>query len=220
MPTAVQVSLIVVAAYLVGAIPFSVIIGRIFFKMDVRDHGSGNAGATNVMRVLGVKAAVVVLLLDMLKGVAAVVLASFWVPDGLGPLAQDWLLIGAAFAAVVGHSYSPYIGFAGGKGVATAAGALLIVTPLAWPILLFTFVGVIAASRMVSLGSITIAIEFPLLVLWLYGDRPALVTFSFVAAALVIWRHHSNIMRIARGEEAKISLNRATGNRDRGDARS
>jgi len=219
MPAALQVALILVASYLVGAIPFSVIVGRLFWGIDVREHGSGNAGATNTMRVLGVRAAVVVLVLDMLKGSAAAWLALVWTPAGLGATAEDWVLIGASFFAVLGHTYSPYLKFAGGKGVATVAGALLLVTPKAWPILLLTFVGVIALSRMVSLGSIVIAVEFPVLVLWLYGDRMALVIFSFVAASLVIWRHRSNIGRIVRGEEAKISFRRPGADFEGGDAR-
>lgn len=211
MPTGVQVALILIASYLIGAIPFSVIVGRLFYRVDVRQHGSGNAGATNVYRVLGARAAVAVLVLDMLKGVVAACLALLWAPEQFGATGQDWVLIGASFAAVLGHTYSPYLRLAGGKGVATAAGALLILTPAAWPVLLLTFVVVIALSRMVSLGSVAIAIEFPILVVGFYGDRPALVTFSFVAAALVIWRHRSNIARIVRGEEAKITFNKSAG---------
>jgi acyl phosphate:glycerol-3-phosphate acyltransferase len=134
-----------------------------------------------------------------------------WAPGELGTIGQDWVLIGASFAAVLGHTYSPYLRLAGGKGVATAAGALLILTPAAWPVLLLTFVVVIAIWRMVSLGSVAIAVEFPILVVAFYGDRPALVTFSFVAASLVIWRHRSNIARIVRGEEAKITFKKGAG---------
>ncbi len=219
MPAALQVALILAASYLVGAIPFSVIVGRVFYRIDVREHGSGNAGATNTMRVLGVKAAIAVLVLDLLKGVAAAATALLWTPSELGAVAQDWVLIGASFFAVLGHTYSPYLRFAGGKGVATAAGALLLVTPKAWPILLLTFIAVIAVSRMVSLGSVVIALQFPVLVLLLYGDRTALVIFSFVAASLVIWRHRSNIGRILRGEEAKISFRKTGTDADGRDAR-
>lgn len=218
MPAALQVALILTAAYLVGAIPFSVIVGRIFHGVDVREHGSGNAGATNTMRVLGVRTAVAVLVLDMLKGVAAAALALVWTPSDLGVVAQDWVLIGASFFAVLGHTYSPYLRFAGGKGVATAAGALLLVAPTALPILVLTFVVVVAISRIVSLGSVVIAVEFPLLVVLLYGERTALVVFSFVAASLVIWRHRSNLGRIFRGEEAKISFRKSATDADGKDA--
>jgi acyl phosphate:glycerol-3-phosphate acyltransferase len=208
METALRVAIILVVAYLLGAIPFAVIVGRLFYHVDVREHGSGNAGATNVMRVLGLKAGLAVLVLDGLKGVAAVLFAMLVHPVYLSATAHDWVLIGASFTAVLGHSYSPYLGFAGGKGVATAAGALLVVMPAVWPILLAVFVVVVGLSRMVSLGSVVIAAIFPLLVVVFYGDRLAFVTFSLVATSLVIWRHRSNIARIARGEEAKISLDR------------
>jgi acyl phosphate:glycerol-3-phosphate acyltransferase len=208
METALRVAIILVVAYLLGAIPFAVIVGRLFYHVDVRQHGSGNAGATNTMRVLGLKAGLAVLLLDGLKGVAAVLFAILVHPEYLSATAYDWVLIGASFAAVLGHSYSPYLSFAGGKGVATASGALLVVMPAVWPILLVVFVLVVGLSRMVSLGSVVIAALFPVLVLVFYGDRLAFVTFSLVATSLVIWRHRSNIARIARGEEAKISLDR------------
>jgi len=208
METALRVAIILVVAYLLGAIPFAVIVGRLFYRVDVRKHGSGNAGATNVMRVLGLKAGLAVLLLDGLKGVAAVLFAMQVHPEQLNAVAYDWVLIGASFAAVLGHSYSPYLGFAGGKGVATAAGALLFVMPAVWLIEVLVFVVVVAVWRMVSLGSVVIAALYPVLVLFFYGDRPAFIVFAFVAASLVLWRHRSNITRILRGEEAKISLGR------------
>lgn len=206
--TGLRIGGVLVVAYLIGAIPFAVIVSRVFFHIDVRDHGSGNAGATNVMRVLGVGAGIAVLLLDALKGVAAVLIARTAYPATLGENGHDWMLIGAAFAVVLGHSYSPYLKFQGGKGVATAAGALLVLTPVAWPILFATFAVVVAVWRMVSLGSIVIALQFPLLMLVFYADRPAFLAFSVVASALVVWRHRSNIVRIAHGEEAKMSVGR------------
>lgn len=193
-----------IVAYLLGAIPFALIVGKRIYSTDLREHGSGNLGATNVFRVLGWKAGLAVAVLDVAKGGAAVIVASFLHPVQMGPLVHDWVLIAAAIAAVLGHSYSPYIRFRGGKGVATAAGALLVITPLAWPILFLTFVLVIYLSRMVSLGSVTVAAIFPVLTLMLYGDRSAIVTMSFIAAAIVLWRHRSNIGRIVRGEEARI----------------
>lgn len=207
-----------VVAYLLGGIPWSLIIGRRFFGIDPRDHGSGNLGATNTLRVLGARAGAAVFALDIAKGAAAVAMAMLIVPPGvLDPVWRDWVLIGAGMAAIVGHSYSPYAKFAGGKGVATAAGAIAVLMPLAWPILFLSFVLVVALSRMVSLGSVLIAIEFPLLILALYRDRPAFVTFAFVAAALVVWRHRANIGRIIRGEESKISLS-SRGSATRGPA--
>lgn len=215
METVLRVAIILVVAYLLGAIPFAVIVGRLFYHVDVRKHGSGNAGATNVMRVLGLTAGIAVLLLDGLKGVAAVLFAMQVHPEQLSATAYDWVLIGASFAAVLGHSYSPFLAFAGGKGVATAAGALLVVMPAVWPILLAVFVAVVAFGRMVSLGSVVVAGFYPVLVVFFYGDRPAFIAFAFVAAALVLFRHRSNITRILHGEEAKISLGRgAPGGRE------
>ena len=195
-------------AYLLGGIPWSLIIGLRFYKIDVRNEGSGNLGATNVLRVLGAKAAAATFVLDVAKGSVAVLAASFLVPPAtFGPLANQWAMIIATMAAILGHSYSPYIGFKGGKGVATAAGALLILTGWQmWLILFFTWVAVIALFRMVSLGSLVIAVEYPILCLIFYpGDWP-IIGFAFVAAALVIWRHRSNIVRIVKGEEPKVSF--------------
>ena len=203
----------VVFAYLVGGIPWALIIGLKFYRIDVRTQGSGNLGATNVLRVLGARAASATFVLDVAKGSAAVGLAWFLVPaDVFGAAAQQWVMIAATMAAILGHSYSPYIGFKGGKGVATAAGGLLVLTPLPWPILFLTWLLVIALFRMVSLGSVVIAIEYPLLCLWLYPGDLVIIGFAVVAAALVIWRHRTNIVRIVRGQEARVSF------KQRGDA--
>lgn len=197
-------------AYLLGGIPWALVIGKGFYGIDVRTVGSGNLGATNVLRALGPLAAGVTLVLDAAKGAAAVLVAIALVPSApFGPTAHQWAMVGAATAAMLGHAYSPYIGFKGGKGVATAAGALLVLTPYAWPFLLGTWLIVIVITRMVSLGSVIIAVEFPLICLWLYrGDWPIII-FAFVGAALVIWRHRANIGRIIHGEEPKISLKRS-----------
>jgi glycerol-3-phosphate acyltransferase PlsY len=195
------------AAYLLGAIPWALVVGKHFYGIDVRREGSGNLGATNVMRVLGWKAALATLVLDVAKGALAVLVAWALVPvSQFGAGANEWAMIVATMAAILGHSFSPYIGFKGGKGVATAAGALLIVTPLAWPILLVSFVVVVLLGRMVSLGSIIIAVEYPILVWFLYpGDRPRM-GLAVVAACLVILRHSANIRRIVRGDESRLSL--------------
>jgi glycerol-3-phosphate acyltransferase PlsY len=200
-------------AYLLGGIPWALIIGHQFYRIDVRKEGSGNLGATNVLRVLGAKAAAATLLLDMAKGSAAVVLAIVLVPVArFGIVPQQWAMILATMAAIVGHSYSPYIGFKGGKGVATAAGAVLILTPYPWPILLLTWLLVVALFRTVSLGSVVIAVEYPILCAWLYPGEWLIIGFATIAAALVVWRHRTNIVRIVRGQEPKVSF------RDRGSA--
>jgi len=199
-------------AYLLGAIPWALIVGKRFFGIDPREHGSGNLGATNVLRLFGIRAGVLTLLLDAAKGALAVAIARWVVsPEVFGQTASDWVAVAAMMAAVVGHSYSPYIGFRGGKGVATSAGCLFVLTPASFLIELFVFIAIVLVFRMVSLGSVLIALTYPALVYRLYPDRPALIIVISLLAVLVIWRHRSNISRIARGQEPKISLNRQGG---------
>ncbi len=201
-----------IAAYLLGGIPWALIIGKRFYDIDPRTHGSGNLGATNVFRLLGARAAVATLLLDAAKGSAAVFLAMVVVPTEPSHLVWEWTRVLAMAAAVLGHSYSPYIRFKGGKGVATSAGALFVLTPLVATIELLLFAAVVVSTRMVSLASIVAALVYPLLVLKFYpGDVPLTVAV-FGLAALVLWRHRANMVRIVRGEENRVSLSR------RGDA--
>lgn len=204
---AVRFVVILAFAYLVGGISWALIIGKLFYKIDVREHGSGNLGATNVFRTLGTKAAIATLVLDIAKGAVAVGFAWWAVPTATyGLTAHTWAMIFATMAAILGHSYSPYIGFKGGKGVATAAGALLVFTPYPWPFMLGTFIVVVAIWRMVSLGSVVIAIEYPVLCLVFYPGNWTILGFACVAAGLVVWRHRTNIVRIWRHEEPKISF--------------
>lgn len=205
-----RIAVALAAAYFLGAVPFALIVGKRFYGVDLRQEGSGNLGATNVLRTLGVKAAIATAVPDVLKGSAAVLLAGSIVPaSGTGGMpAHEWTQVAAMLAAVAGHSYSPYIKLRGGKGVATSAGGLAVITPLAFVVEVLFFVGVVWASRMVSLGSLLVAATYPLLVLWWYpADVPKMVTIT-VLALLVVWRHRSNIGRIARGEERKLSVGR------------
>lgn len=203
---ALRIVVAIAAAFWLGAIPWALIIGKRLYGVDVRKEGSGNLGATNVYRVLGARAGLMTAALDVAKGTAAVGLAWALVPESLNLLAHEWTLVGATLAAMLGHSYSPYIHFAGGKGVAVAAGALLVLTPKVWPILLVTFIVVIALTRYVSLASVITAASFPLLAFWFYGSNIATVIFSVGAAAIIIWRHRSNLARLARRQESKIQL--------------
>lgn len=204
---AVRLVAIAIVGYLVGGISWALIIGKVFYKIDMRVQGSGNLGATNVFRTLGAKAAIATLVLDAAKGAAAVGFAWWLVPTAtFGESAHTWAMILATMAAIFGHSYSPYIRFKGGKGVATAAGALIILTPYPWPFLLGLFIVVVALSRMVSLGSVVIAAAYPLACWVFYPNNWAIIGFAIVAACLVIWRHRTNIGRIIRGEEPKISF--------------
>lgn len=204
---AVRIVAALAAAYFLGAIPFSLIIGRRFYGVDLREHGSGNLGATNVLRTLGVRAAIATAVPDVLKGSAAVWLAGLLVPVGpTGTAAHEWTQVAAMLAAVAGHSYSPYIRLRGGKGVATSAGGLAVITPVAALLEVLMFFAIVSTTRMVSAGSLAVAFTYPLLVLWLYpGDVPKMVTITALAM-LVIWRHRSNIGRIARGEERRLSV--------------
>jgi glycerol-3-phosphate acyltransferase PlsY len=197
-----------VGAYLAGSIPWAVIVVKIFWKQDIRTLGSGNTGATNVLRVFGTAPGIAVLVLDAAKGALGVLIALLLVPDGWGLDGRDWFMVLGAIAAIAGHSFSPFIGFRGGKGVATAAGAIVMLAPRVVPVMLVIFVIAVAVSKYVSLGSIVIAALFPGVSWWAYPDRHALFWFSVLAAALVIWRHRSNLVRIRRGEESKITFRR------------
>lgn len=197
-----------VAAYLLGSIPFAVIVGKVFWGVDVREHGSGNTGATNVLRVFGPAPGFGVLALDAAKGAAAVAVAALIAPEAFGAEGHDWFRMIGAMGAIAGHSFSPFIGFKGGKGVATAAGAIIVMAPRVVPVMIVAFLLITAVGRMVSLGSVSIAALFPLTTAILYPGRVSLLSLSIVTALLVIWRHRSNIRRILHGEEAKITFRR------------
>jgi len=190
--------LLVLAAYLLGATPTSFIAGKIGRGIDLREHGSRNLGATNVYRVLGWKYAIPVALIDAAKGALSVgVLGSLsggpaWVPVVLG------------LAAVLGHVYSPYVGFRGGKGVATAGGVFLALAPLAVAISLPIWVGMLWAFGYVSVASLTVAVLFPL---WVRLTRPAApYTFwaSLALALLIVYSHRANIRRLLDGTENRF----------------
>jgi glycerol-3-phosphate acyltransferase PlsY len=192
--------LLVVLAYLLGAIPSSYWVGRAVYGIDLRQHGSGNLGATNVYRVLGWRAALPVMLADIGKGF----LPAWLFPrlDGAAP--WSWALAYGT-AAVLGHVYSLFVRFKGGKGVATSGGVLLGLAP--WAVLagFAVWMLVVLTTRIVSLGSILAALTVPLslLVLPSEGGRP-LLWFTIALAAFVIWAHRANVARLARGEEHRF----------------
>ncbi|HEY3318211.1 MAG TPA: glycerol-3-phosphate 1-O-acyltransferase PlsY [Coriobacteriia bacterium] len=197
------------AAYLLGGIPFALVVGRLFYGTDIREEGSGNLGATNTFRVLGAGAGLFVLILDAAKGAVAVSLA--WallaVSGAERAVPLSWFLLLVTFAVMAGHVYSPYLRLKGGKGVAAAAGALLVTMPLAVLVLLVVFAAVVAVSRWVSLASVVAAALFPFVAFALYSRDPAAVALTVIAAALVIWRHRTNISRIIAGTETRIGEN-------------
>jgi glycerol-3-phosphate acyltransferase PlsY len=189
----------VVLAYVLGAIPFGYLLVKWKSGADVRQSGSGNIGATNVLRTEGRAAGVATLLLDFGKGYLAVWLAGRLTaaPSGPDPL---WMSA-AALAVMAGHAYPVFLGFKGGKAVASFIGAFLCLTPLPMVAILLVFLGVVAWTRHVSMGSIVSAAVFPLGV-WLIQKPPLPVVFSaVVAAAFIIYRHRSNLERLHRGSE-------------------
>jgi acyl phosphate:glycerol-3-phosphate acyltransferase len=195
----VTTGLLLLAAYLVGAFPTSYVAGRLARGIDLRQHGSGNLGATNAFRVLGWRAATPIFLADMLKGFVP----AWWFPllDG-GGASPLWALAYGT-AAVVGHVFSVFVGFRGGKGVATGAGVFLALAPAALAGALIVWGVVVYASGYVSLASILAAAMLPVLVLVTGADLPVLV-LSLVLATFVIHAHRANIRRLMRGEEHRF----------------
>lgn len=187
--------LLLACSYLLGAIPTSWIVGRLARGIDLRDHGSGNLGATNAFRVLGWKAATPVFLFDIAKGFTP----TFFFPAWDGVAAGGWALAYGA-AAIVGHVYSVYVGFRGGKGVATSAGVFLALAP--WAVLagLLVWGALVFATGIVSLSSILAAMVVPVAVWAIQGPGPVL-WLSLALAAFIIVAHRSNIRRLLRGEE-------------------
>ena len=197
------------AAYLLGSLNFGVIVSHLCYRDDIRRHGSGNAGTTNALRTYGKGAAAAVLVGDFLKGTAAV-----WLGCALtGQLLGGWL---ASLLVVLGHMFPVFFGFRGGKGVATAAGAILLLNPYILLGLLAVFVLIIACTRYVSLASVVVAGLFPVLTL-AYGlavkmaPQGIAITAGFALAAggLVIWKHRTNIQRLRAGTESRLGAKKA-----------
>lgn len=191
--------LFIVIAYLIGAIPCGVILTRLAGGEDVRKSGSGNIGATNVYRVAGRKLGVVTLLLDTLKGVIPVLIAVKLFPDNMTAIAL------VAAATFLGHLFPVYIGFKGGKGVATALGIFLVLSPLAILIALILFVAVVWQWRYISLGSIIAAAACPFLIALVENSFPLFLAGLFIGG-MVIYRHRANIQRLREGTENKFTL--------------
>jgi len=187
-------------AYVLGATPTSFWVGRFLFNVDLRNEGSGNLGATNTFRVLGWKAALPVALFDVLKG---------WFPVWLLPqhdhtAVWTWTL-GYAGAAILGHVFSFWVGFRGGKGIAASAGAFLGLAPWGVLVALVVWLGVVLTTRIVSLGSLAAAVALPLSLLFLpHRGGTDLFFFTLALAAFVFWAHRSNIARILKGEENRF----------------
>jgi acyl phosphate:glycerol-3-phosphate acyltransferase len=197
----------ILLAYLIGSIPSAVIIGKLFFGKDVRDFGSGNAGATNVIRVLGVKAGIPVFVFDIFKGWLAVQLVSIVPVPGLSPEMITYLRIALAIAAVLGHIFPVYAGFRGGKGVATLAGVGIALFPVALLIVLAIFILIIALTRYVSLSSIIVSLLFPFISIFLLGEKhTGLVILAVLVPVFILFSHRKNIKRLVNGTENRFSF--------------
>jgi acyl phosphate:glycerol-3-phosphate acyltransferase len=186
-----------VLAYLFGSIPFGLVIGKIFYGVDVRQHGSGNVGTTNVFRVLGKKAGVAVLICDMLKGYIPGVLAAW--------LFNPWFAIFIAAAPVVGHMYSVFLKFKGGKGIATGAAAVAALVPLVFLCIVTTWVVLLLTTRYVSVASLAATTLVPVLTILLGEPLPYQIA-SVLVTIVIWWAHRGNLKRLRAGEEHRVRL--------------
>ena len=204
MITGTNIALLILA-YLLGALPFSIIAGRLLKGIDIREYGSGNAGATNTFRVLGKQAGIPVLALDVLKGYAAVSLAYY---SEFGYNTEMFINLSLAYgiAAVLGHVFPVYVGFRGGKGVATLLGLMIGVFPEAAFLSIGVFAITLFLSKYVSLSSILAGIVFPVGVFLSKVLIPTIVIFSLFVPVLLLVTHQRNIERLFRGEESKVNI--------------
>jgi acyl phosphate:glycerol-3-phosphate acyltransferase len=187
-------------AYLIGSLSFAVIVSKAMGLPDPHTYGSGNPGATNVLRSGSKKAAILTLLLDATKGWLAVFLAK-WLAPSLG--LDEWAIAGVALSVFLGHLFPVFYQFAGGKGVATAAGVLLAINPWLGLATLATWLSIAACFRYSSLAALMAAIFAPLYTLWLFGTKPMLWAV-LAMCVLLIWRHKANIQKLIAGEESHI----------------
>ncbi len=204
----------IVIAYLLGSIPFGLLVSRWYGVPDIRQHGSGNIGATNVWRVVGAKAALWVYLGDIAKGAAAVGFARYFHAHLMtSSVASDGLLVACALAAVLGHMFSLFLRFKGGKGVNTALGAMLMLLPLETAASFIIFIAVVTASRYISLGSLAGAVGFFLIVavekyVLSYDVATIYVYVAGVVAVLIVIAHRQNIRRLIAGTESRFVFSR------------
>jgi acyl phosphate:glycerol-3-phosphate acyltransferase len=206
----------VAAAYLLGSIPSAYIAGKLLKGIDLRQHGSGNLGATNVYRVLGAKVAIAVLLFDTAKGAVPVWLFSRSVPADQ----RIWWAIAFGVAAILGHVRSAFLGWkGGGKGVATAGGVFLALAPAAMLAALGAWLVVAVSTGYVSLASLTAATVLPIALVVTKGVRSPLTALAALVAAFVFWTHRANIGRLRRGEESRFGRKDKTPRPDTGDGR-
>ena len=196
-----SIALLIAFAYILGSVPFGLVIAKVFYRVDIRQHGSGNIGATNCLRTLGPIAGFLVLTADVLKALIPILIAQAVLSDSPDIVPLMSVIVG--LSAVIGHSYSIFLGFSGGKGMATASGIILALWPWAAPILVGIWLLVIALTRYVSLASIIVALTLPVLVAILYPST-VYIAFSLLVGLVVVYRHRSNISRLLAGTELKM----------------
>ena len=199
--------LFILLAYLTGAFPSAVWVGKTFYKIDVREFGSGNAGATNTFRVLGKKAGIPVLFMDIFKGWLSVNYIQFLNEIPASVENQFEIQLAFGIAAVVGHLFPIYTGFRGGKGIATMLGLLIGLNPIAALLSFMVFIIVFLFSKYVSLGSVVASLAFPVIVIFVLGStNSSLNLFSIFVPILSLITHQKNIERLVRGEETKVKF--------------
>jgi len=199
--------ILIITSYLIGSIPTAFLVSKRFFGIDIRDYGSGNMGATNTFRVLGSGYGTIVMVIDIVKGMAAVMLYNFLPFYLQHELERTNLMLGLGTAAVIGHIFPIFAQFRGGKGVATLLGMILAIQPVIGCSCIGIFLLVLYFTRYVSLSSILAAIFLPISVLWIWNENEILYrVFALIVAILVIATHQKNIGRILRGVESRIPI--------------
>lgn len=199
--------LLIVFAYCIGSVPTAVWISKALFGIDIRDYGSGNAGATNTFRVLGSKWGTIVMMVDILKGVAATSLYIFLPYLLSDELHRTNLMIGLGLAAVLGHIFPIWAGFRGGKGVATLLGMAVAIQPLVAVCCIGVFLLVLYLTRFVSLSSILAGVSFMVFILFIFNEKETLYRiFAVVVALMIVLTHQKNIGRILKGTESKVPI--------------
>jgi acyl phosphate:glycerol-3-phosphate acyltransferase len=197
----------VIISYLIGSMPTALWVGKAFYGIDIREHGSGNSGATNTFRVLGKKAGTIVLLIDVLKGLTAASLVRYLYFVDIGSVKYVNLQLLFGLISVIGHIFPIYANFKGGKGIATLLGMVIGIHYLSALVCFMLFIVILFSTRYVSLSSILAAVAFPLIAIIIYkNEEPFFVAFGIAAAVMVVLTHQKNIVRLVAGSENKAKL--------------
>ena len=201
--------ILIIVAYILGSVPNALWIGKVFKGIDIREHGSKNTGSTNAARVLGAKLGILTLILDISKGAIPVALSLFmkaYLLENITGISNlDFIMIG--IFAIIGHSFSIFMKFKGGKAVATTVGVFTVLVPKALLLAAVVFFVIFTLTRYVSVSSITAAISLPIFIFFLYGDIPYTV-FGGIITILIIVKHKSNIQRLLNGTESRFTINK------------